>query len=79
MSSSPRPTRRRYDSMLPAAERSRLGAHYTPRELADELAQVALEPHLAPWGPALDWMPSEDVLRLRVVDLACGDGGAAHA
>jgi hypothetical protein len=71
-------TARRHDESLPAEERARLGAHYTPEALADELAQVALAPHLA-WDPALPFMPSRHLLRLTIVDPACGDGALLAA
>lgn len=54
-------------------EPEQIGGHYTPDELADELAEVALEPHLD------EWSTPGDILRLNVVDLACGDGALLAA
>lgn len=61
--------------------RRNAGAHYTPRELAEEIVQHALEPLVYSPGPHQSndperWVPlgSTDLLGLRVADIACGSG-----
>ncbi|KUG53401.1 type II restriction endonuclease subunit M [Serinicoccus chungangensis] len=61
--------------------RRNAGAHYTPRELAEEIVQHALEPLVYSPGPHQGndperWVPlgSTDLLGLRVADIACGSG-----
>ncbi len=57
------------------------GAHYTPRSLAEDVVLHALEPLLHCPGPHQtenrdQWrlIPSDEILRLRVADIACGSG-----
>lgn len=64
---------------LNAQERSSLGAHYTPDALALELVAVALEPHLRPWMQDLRQIPAAEILKLRIIDPACGDGAILQA
>jgi len=61
--------------------RSSAGAHYTPRSLAQEVVQHALEPLVYAPGPHQaaerdQWVPvsSDQILDLRVADIACGSG-----
>lgn len=54
-----------YESLLGAADRKHAGAHYTPRVLADEVVEHALAPLVT---------APEDVLRLRLLDIATGSG-----
>ena len=61
--------------------RRNAGAHYTPRNLAEEVVSHALEPLAYEPGP-LDTADStawrlrspEDILELKVADIACGSG-----
>ena len=61
--------------------RRNAGAHYTPRNLAEEVVSHALEPLVYDPGP-LDIADStmwrlrspEDILELKVADIACGSG-----
>ena len=57
------------------------GAHYTPRSLAEEVVQHALEPLSTGPGPSRLWTattwelrPSTEILALRVADIAMGSG-----
>ena len=57
------------------------GAHYTPRSLAEEVVQHALEPLVYSPGPhetddRSQWQPvsSDRILDLHVADIACGSG-----
>ena len=57
------------------------GAHYTPRSLAEEVVQHALEPLVYSPGPhetddRAEWrlVSSDHILSLRVADIACGSG-----
>lgn len=57
------------------------GAHYTPRSLAEEVVEHALEPLVYAPGPHQtanreQWQPisSDDLLDLKVADIACGSG-----
>lgn len=61
--------------------RRNAGAHYTPRSLAEEVVEHALEPLVFNPGPHQEpdrdkWVPIpwEDILDLRVADIACGSG-----
>ena len=61
--------------------RATAGAHYTPRKLAEEIVQHALEPLVYSPGPHQEqdpqnWTPvePEDILELKVADIACGSG-----
>lgn len=67
--------------VAPSTRRAATGAHYTPRSLAEEVVQHALEPLIYRPGPleTLDrdkWVlrPSTDLLSLRVADVAMGSG-----
>jgi hypothetical protein len=67
--------------VAPSTRRATTGAHYTPRSLAEEVVQHALEPLVYRPGPleTLDrdhWVlrPSTDLLALRVADIAMGSG-----
>ncbi|MCX6397178.1 MAG: N-6 DNA methylase [Propionibacteriales bacterium] len=64
-----------YETLLDAQDRKHSGAHYTPRELADEVVVHALAPLVADRAP-------EDLLGLRILDIATGSGifllAAAH-
>ena len=61
--------------------RRNAGAHYTPRALAEEVVQHALEPLVFHPGPRETdersaWRPlsSDQILDLHVADIACGSG-----
>ncbi len=59
--------------------RATAGAHYTPKSLATEVVQHALEPLVYGPGPhqRIDgWVPvdSDRILELKVADIACGSG-----
>jgi methylase of polypeptide subunit release factors len=59
--------------------RATAGAHYTPKSLATEVVQHALEPLVYDPGPHQQvdgWMPvdSDRILELKVADIACGSG-----
>jgi type I restriction-modification system DNA methylase subunit len=59
--------------------RETAGAHYTPKSLATEVVQHALEPLVYSPGPHQqqnDWIPvdSDRILELKVADIACGSG-----
>lgn len=61
--------------------RATAGAHYTPRSLAEEVVLHALEPLVYSPGPHDTgdrdaWKPisSDDILDLKVADIACGSG-----
>lgn len=63
------------------ASRANAGAHYTPRFLAEEVVEHALEPLLFNPGPHKvesrdEWklISSEQILELKVADIACGSG-----
>jgi hypothetical protein len=67
--------------VAPSTRRASTGAHYTPRDLAEEIVRHALEPLVYRPGPleTLDtakWVlrPSTEVLSLRVADIAMGSG-----
>ncbi|WP_159072618.1 Eco57I restriction-modification methylase domain-containing protein [Streptomyces formicae] len=64
-----------------SSTRRTTGAHYTPEELAAEVARGALEPLVHSYGPLQTadrntWVlkPSSEILRLKIADLACGSG-----
>jgi type I restriction-modification system DNA methylase subunit len=63
----------RHDSTLSKEDRSRLGAHYTPSAWARRIVARALVPVM---GSQLHvkGTPSEMILRMLVIDPACGDG-----
>lgn len=61
--------------------RATSGAHYTPKALAQEVVQHALEPLVYNPGPyetgdRSSWVPlrSNEILELKVADIACGSG-----
>lgn len=61
--------------------RATAGAHYTPRKLAEEVVQHALEPlayhpgpHQTPDRDAWRLISPEEILDLKVADIACGSG-----
>jgi hypothetical protein len=61
--------------------RATAGAHYTPKSLATEIVQHALEPLVYSPGPHQEpdqrkWVPvdSDRILELKVADIACGSG-----
>ena len=61
--------------------RATAGAHYTPKSLATEVVQHALEPLVYSPGPHQEpdqkkWVPvdSDRILELKVADIACGSG-----
>ena len=63
------------------SSRKNAGAHYTPRSLAEEVVKYALEPLVYEPGPHQTsnrdkWArkSSDDILDLRVADIACGSG-----
>ncbi|MDR3658454.1 MAG: N-6 DNA methylase [Mycobacterium sp.] len=61
--------------------RKNAGAHYTPKSLAEEVVLYALQPLCYQPGPyqtadESTWTlkPSDDILSLKVADIACGSG-----
>ncbi|NEB89247.1 SAM-dependent DNA methyltransferase [Streptomyces anulatus] len=61
--------------------RASAGAHYTPRALAEEVVRYALEPLVYAPGPHQTadqdaWQPvsSDQILDLKIADIACGSG-----
>lgn len=67
--------------LVETPSRATAGAHYTPRKLAEEVVQHALEPLAFNPGPHQTadrdaWRPvsSDDILDLKVADIACGSG-----
>ena len=61
--------------------RKNAGAHYTPKSLAEEVVLYALQPLCYSPGPhqtgnEAEWRlrPSEEILDLKVADIACGSG-----
>lgn len=63
------------------SSRKNAGAHYTPRSLAEEVVRYALEPLVFSPGPHQTssrkrWRrkSSDEILELRVADIACGSG-----
>ncbi|WP_280265619.1 Eco57I restriction-modification methylase domain-containing protein [Nocardia wallacei] len=67
--------------VIETPSRSTAGAHYTPRSLAEEVVQHALEPLVYSPGPHQTadrntWklVSSEAILDLKVADIACGSG-----
>jgi methylase of polypeptide subunit release factors len=59
--------------------RASAGAHYTPKDLAEDVVRYALEPLVYDPGPhqrADNWVPvdSARILSLKVADIACGSG-----
>lgn len=65
--------------LVETPSRATAGAHYTPKSLATEVVQYALEPLVYDPGPhqqADGWVPvdSDRILELKVADIACGSG-----
>ncbi|MEU1528138.1 Eco57I restriction-modification methylase domain-containing protein [Streptomyces fagopyri] len=67
--------------LVETPSRASAGAHYTPRSLAEEVVRYALEPLVYSYGPhqSVDqdaWRPldSDQILELRIADIACGSG-----
>ncbi len=67
--------------LAPSTRRAATGAHYTPRSLATDIADNALEPLVYRPGPLEtskrdQWRlrPSSEILALRVADIAMGSG-----
>ncbi|WP_201294627.1 DNA methyltransferase [Nocardiopsis sp. FR4] len=67
--------------LVESPSRATAGAHYTPRKLAEKVVQHALEPLVFNPGPHRTadreaWRPvsSDDILDLKVADIACGSG-----
>jgi hypothetical protein len=81
-----RDLRSRLTVMLPGGlivvetpSRATAGAHYTPKPLAEEVVRYALEPLVYDPGPHQQvdhWVPvsSDQILELKVADIACGSG-----
>lgn len=68
-------------AVVETPSRSTSGAHYTPRSLAEEVVEHALEPLVYSPGPHQtaernEWKPvsSDKILDLKVADIACGSG-----
>ncbi|MCM2579670.1 Eco57I restriction-modification methylase domain-containing protein [Streptomyces meridianus] len=67
--------------LVETPSRASAGAHYTPRSLAEEVVRYALEPLVYSPGPHQtadqdEWHPidSDQILDLRIADIACGSG-----
>ncbi|MFI7356246.1 Eco57I restriction-modification methylase domain-containing protein [Streptomyces avidinii] len=67
--------------LVETPSRASAGAHYTPRSLAEEVVRHALEPLVYSPGPHQTadqdaWHPvsSDDILDLKIADIACGSG-----
>ncbi|MEU3212519.1 DNA methyltransferase [Nocardiopsis alba] len=67
--------------LVETPSRASAGAHYTPRSLAEEVVRYALEPLVYSPGPHQtadqdEWRPidSDQILDLRIADIACGSG-----
>ncbi|MDX2611049.1 Eco57I restriction-modification methylase domain-containing protein [Streptomyces stelliscabiei] len=67
--------------LVETPSRASAGAHYTPRSLAEEVVRYALEPLVYSPGPHQTadqdaWRPidSDQILDLRIGDIACGSG-----
>ncbi|NUL26974.1 Eco57I restriction-modification methylase domain-containing protein [Streptomyces lunaelactis] len=67
--------------LVETPSRASAGAHYTPRSLAEEVVRYALEPLVYAPGPHQTadqdaWRPldSDQILELRIADIACGSG-----
>ncbi|MFF2567362.1 Eco57I restriction-modification methylase domain-containing protein [Streptomyces sp. NPDC058084] len=67
--------------LVETPSRASAGAHYTPRSLAEEVVRHALEPLVYSPGPHQTadqdaWQPlsSDDILDLKIADIACGSG-----
>ncbi|WP_030745827.1 Eco57I restriction-modification methylase domain-containing protein [Streptomyces griseus] len=67
--------------LVETPSRASAGAHYTPRSLAEEVVRYTLEPLVYSPGPHQTadqdaWRPidSDQILDLRIADIACGSG-----
>ncbi|MEU9395938.1 DNA methyltransferase [Streptomyces sp. NPDC048324] len=67
--------------MVETPSRASAGAHYTPRDLAEEVVRHALEPLVYSPGPHQTadqdtWklVAPEEILDLKIADIACGSG-----
>lgn len=67
--------------LVETPSRASAGAHYTPRSLAEDVVRHALEPLVYSPGPHQTadrdaWQPlsSDDILDLKIADIACGSG-----
>ncbi|WNI16339.1 DNA methyltransferase [Actinacidiphila sp. ITFR-21] len=67
--------------LVETSSRASAGAHYTPRSLAEEVVRYALMPLVYSPGPHQTadqdaWRPidSDQILDLRIADIACGSG-----
>ena len=67
--------------VIETPSRATSGAHYTPKSLAEEVVEHALEPLVFHPGPHQTpdrdkWKPlsSDQILELKVADIACGSG-----
>ena len=65
--------------MIETPSRASAGAHYTPKNLAEDVVRYALEPLVYDPGPHQrtdNWVPvdSDRILSLKVADIACGSG-----
>ncbi|MET8208356.1 DNA methyltransferase [Streptomyces sp. NPDC005373] len=67
--------------LVETPSRASAGAHYTPRSLAEEVVRYALEPLVYSIGPHQTadqdaWKPldPDQILDLRIADIACGSG-----
>lgn len=67
--------------VVETSSRATSGAHYTPKFLAQEVVQHALEPLVYDPGPyqtddRSSWVPlrSNEILELKIADIACGSG-----
>ncbi|MFD3598390.1 Eco57I restriction-modification methylase domain-containing protein [Streptomyces sp. NPDC058656] len=67
--------------LVETPSRASAGAHYTPRSLAEEVVKHTLEPLVYSPGPHQSadqdtWVPiyADQILDLRIADIACGSG-----
>jgi hypothetical protein len=65
--------------MVETPSRASAGAHYTPKDLAEDVVRYALEPLVYDPGPhqrADNWEPVDSgrILSLKIADIACGSG-----
>ncbi|MGP9017545.1 Eco57I restriction-modification methylase domain-containing protein [Streptomyces sp. BR1] len=67
--------------LVETPSRASAGAHYTPRDLAEEVVRHALEPLVYSPGPhqtadqdAWRLVSPEEILDLKIADIACGSG-----
>lgn len=68
-------------AVVETPSRANSGAHYTPKSLAQEVVRYALEPLVFQPGPhqtsdesKWELLDSNEILDLKVVDIACGSG-----